>query len=149
MAERVRGNAYRSTRVCIDDGQTFSGRLSNPYRKEEIPFCGVMEFLRQMELLLDEMKLPQAFAARRAFGSPGVTDRMPPEQTPRRGGAATFDLRILFRQNASWQGSVTWIEAQQEEPFRSVLELLLLMDSALRSRDHDALADGRSTIVSL
>ena len=42
-------------------------------------------------------------------------------------------MRILFRQNASWQGSVTWLEGGRDESFRSVLELLLLMHSALET----------------
>ena len=40
-------------------------------------------------------------------------------------------VRILFRQNASWQGTVLWSEGGQEERFRSALELALLLDSAL------------------
>lgn len=40
---------------------------------------------------------------------------------------------VLFCQNASRQGSVMWLEEGREENFRSVLELLLMMDSALRS----------------
>ena len=47
------------------------------------------------------------------------------------GKVATFFIRVLFRQNASWQGSVFWHEGKQEERFRSVLELLLLINSAL------------------
>jgi hypothetical protein len=50
------------------------------------------------------------------------------------GKLATFSLRILFRQNASWQGSITWCEGRSEESFRSVLELLMLMNSALESK---------------
>ena len=49
----------------------------------------------------------------------------------RTGRRATFAVRVLFRQNATWQGSVTWMEKNQEESFRSVLELLLLMNSAV------------------
>ncbi|MCI9263720.1 MAG: hypothetical protein HFF06_04025 [Oscillospiraceae bacterium] len=49
----------------------------------------------------------------------------------RTGELATFDIRILFRQNSSWQGSVLWQEGDREESFRSVLELVLLMDSAM------------------
>ena len=48
------------------------------------------------------------------------------------GAVATFSMRILFRQNSSWQGSLTWIEGNQEEYFRSVLELIVLMENALR-----------------
>lgn len=42
---------------------------------------------------------------------------------------------MIFRQHTSWQGVVIWLEQQMEQSFRSVLELILLMDSALRSRD--------------
>ena len=52
----------------------------------------------------------------------------------RQGKEATFYLKVLFRQNASWQGTVKWMETGQEEPFRSVLELLLMMDNTT-SRD--------------
>jgi hypothetical protein len=38
---------------------------------------------------------------------------------------------VLFRQNASWQGSITWMEGKQEQSFRSALELIFLMNSAL------------------
>ncbi|NLW65775.1 MAG: hypothetical protein GXY26_06040, partial [Clostridiales bacterium] len=38
-----------------------------------------------------------------------------------------------FRQNASWQGVITWAEDRREESFRSALELVFLMDSALAS----------------
>ena len=50
---------------------------------------------------------------------------------PQKGKKATFLIRILFRQHASWQGSVTWLEGGGEQTFRSVMELIHLMDSAL------------------
>ena len=40
------------------------------------------------------------------------------------GKIATMTLRVMFRQNASWQGTVTWIEQNKTENFRSVLELI-------------------------
>ena len=55
----------------------------------------------------------------------------PPRETVCTGEKATFFLKVLFRQNAGWQGSVTWLEGGQEQSFRSVLELLGLLDSAL------------------
>ena len=51
------------------------------------------------------------------------------------GKLATFALRILFRQNASWQGSVTWLEGGQEQSFRSVLELVMLFSNALSYKE--------------
>ena len=134
MTARVQGNEYRTTQVCVDDRQDgrFSGRLYNPYWEGGAAFNGVMDFLVKMEELLDQMKLPQSFTAKRSFGPlPGSAATPEPDLTRRHGEAATFSIRVLFRQNASWQGSVTWIETGQEESFRSVLELLLLMDSAV------------------
>ena len=93
-------------------------------------FRGVMQFLLEMERLLDDTKFPEPFARTRTFASvepPLAGTASGPEQ----GRAATFSLRILFRQNASWQGSVQWLEGRREESFRSVLELLLMMNSAL------------------
>lgn len=43
----------------------------------------------------------------------------------------TFILKILNRQNSTWQGSVTWVEEGKTQNFRSALELLKLIDGAL------------------
>lgn len=52
-------------------------------------------------------------------------------QPGREKNLAVFEIRVLFRQNASWQGSLLWRERKLEGHFRSVLELMRLMDSAL------------------
>ena len=63
---------------------------------------------------------------------PIETIGIPAEMTePEHGELATFKLNILFRQNASWQGTVKLIESRQEQTFSSALELVMLMDSAL------------------
>ncbi|QHI73906.1 hypothetical protein Ami3637_05035 [Aminipila terrae] len=46
------------------------------------------------------------------------------------GQKATFILQIKFRQNASWQGTVQWVEKKQTLNFRSALELIKIIDSA-------------------
>ena len=48
-----------------------------------------------------------------------------------KGEKATFIVQVLYRQNASWQGKVIWVEKKKTIPFRSVLELIKLMDSAV------------------
>lgn len=53
-------------------------------------------------------------------------------ETSQRGRMASFLVRISFCQNSTWQGSLTWLEIGQEERFRSALELVFLMDKALR-----------------
>lgn len=44
----------------------------------------------------------------------------------------TFIVRILYRQNATWQGTVQWMEGGQTRQYRSLNELLKLMDEAIR-----------------
>lgn len=43
----------------------------------------------------------------------------------------TFLIEVIDQQNASWQGAVNWINTGKKENFRSALELIRLIDSAL------------------
>ena len=99
-----------------------------------IPNCMGGEGTVMMERLLDATKFPQAFSTPRAFGGDAAGRGGAAAGTgPKTGKLATFTVRVIFRQNASWQGSVSWLEGENEQRFRSVLELLLLLDSALTS----------------
>lgn len=49
----------------------------------------------------------------------------------------TFIIKVMDQQNAAWQGSVTWVDEQREQYFRSTLELLKLIDGALEKRNDD------------
>ncbi|MEI3280298.1 MAG: hypothetical protein V8R46_05900 [Eubacterium ramulus] len=49
----------------------------------------------------------------------------------------TFIIKVMDQQNATWQGSVTWVDEQREQYFRSTLELLKLIDGALKKRNDD------------
>ena len=42
----------------------------------------------------------------------------------------TFIIKIMNQQNSTWQGSVTWVDEQREQYFRSALELLKLIGNA-------------------
>ena len=127
------GNEYRTTLVCVDtyENGTIAGRFYNPYIKSGQEFKSLMEFLKAMERTLDVMNFPQSFTAARTFAPAPTIQSEAADPGSRTGKIATFAVRILFRQNASWQGSVVWIEEGREESFRSALELVFLMDSAL------------------
>lgn len=47
------------------------------------------------------------------------------------GEQATFVVHVQFRQNATWQGSIEWLEEKRNRKFRSMLEMMKLMDEAL------------------
>ena len=133
MTNRARGAEYRVTTVCIDscENGVLTGRLYNPFLNEGKTFQSIMQFLLEMEQLLNSMDFPQPSSSILTFQPMEERSTGPPERTYRMGEAATFEVRILFRQNVSWQGSLCWLEARQEQHFRSVLELIFLIDNAL------------------
>lgn len=42
-----------------------------------------------------------------------------------------FIIDIRYRENATWQGEVRWVDQNKQSSFRSALELLKLIDGAL------------------
>ena len=138
MKERMWDNQFRTTTVCIDsyDNGVLAGRVYNPMWETGQPFKSFTQFLIMIEQMLDDMGFPQPYNETRNFapakkwsGEQCISTR------DLRGKRMTFSVQILFRQHASWQGCITWEEEQKMHSFRSVLELVLLMDSALRCEE--------------
>lgn len=44
----------------------------------------------------------------------------------------TFVIQIKDTQASTWQGTVVWVEKEKKEIFRSALELMKLLDSAVK-----------------
>ena len=131
----VSGN--RKTILCIDSYEhgILQGRFySHQWGSQS--FASLSQFLIAMEEMLEQAMEPQSDTIPRSF-STLLTPNIPEvHQDPIfRGTLATFELQILFRQHSSWQGIILWKEKQRQESFRSVMELILLMDSALRSQE--------------
>ena len=123
-------------RVYSYRNKEIRGTLQNPYFEEEPYFDNLTQLLIRMEGLLDALDFPQRSMEGRAFDQPeqraaAGAPRPAPEALGEQKPLATFQLSVLFRQNASWQGSLTWLERAGEARFRSVLELVGLLDSAL------------------
>ena len=136
MRNRVCGDEYRRTVLCVDsyENSVPEGKFYSTCFKHATPFYGTVQLVTRIEDMLNEMDYPRSFTAVRSFTEPPEQRaESPPAEGPPDGKLATFMIRIMLRQNASWQGSVTWLEGNRSQSFRSVLELILLMDSALRS----------------
>ena len=50
----------------------------------------------------------------------------------------TFVVRVLYQQNNTWQGEVLWAEQNEKQHFRSALELMKIMDSAIGESNTEA-----------
>lgn len=141
MSPKRWGDGYRTTTVCVDSYEKSVpvGRFYNQNYPEGIGFYGVIDLVKKIETMLDEMSFPQSFSMIRSFTDKTQVDLTgQTDEVSYKGKSATFSVKVLFRQNTSWQGSVSWLEGKREETFRSVLELLLLMDSAARVDDSTA-----------
>lgn len=127
----------RKTTVCIDSYQDgiLRGRFYGSDREMQA-FRSLSQFLVMMEDILEQANEPQADTTHRSFCAilQQTSTDLPQKSIPK-GERATFELQILFRQHSSWQGMILWQEQRMEQRFRSVLELVLLMDSALRGMD--------------
>jgi len=132
-------NYFGKTIVRIDSyaGKVPSGFIYHSDYKKRIGFKGIMEFLLILEQIMEQMQSTNEEIGYRSFGR--ESEEEPPfnyaesvlaESTPKE-KATTFILQILFRRNFSWQGKILWLEGEKEENFRSGLELLWIMNSAL------------------
>ena len=100
--ERMPGDAIH---VCVDayPNRVLQGRLQSAAWVGEMPFVSLMDFFKQVEHLLDEQLPPQAFTTMRRFGPVVKPEKTHGEvEQSASGKLATFYVRILFRQNASW-----------------------------------------------
>ncbi len=43
----------------------------------------------------------------------------------------TFVINIISRENATWQGTIHWAQTNKTTPFRSALEMLMLIENAV------------------
>lgn len=118
--------------VLSYQNKAISGVISCPALRRRRNFDNLMQLLLMIESMLDELNTPQRAMDLRTFSS--WRELYPAQEEAADNGAgalANMKVTVLFRQNASWQGSVVWIERQMEAHFRSALELIMLFDSAL------------------
>ncbi len=137
MKSVTKNELQRTMIVCVDsfDQGVPGGRLYGGKCECGKHFDNLMHLLTTMDQCLDENNFPQAFSKMRHFTQMQKKDaRAADAEKIKEGAKATFSVRILFRQNASWQGYVTWLEGGGEESFRSALELIFLLNSALEGR---------------
>ena len=129
-------------KLCFDTlghGE-WKGKLYTRYHENAISFSNASELLERMEWFYDWLDFPQASTKTRSFReiktqSATINKRnhvivtRQEDMDKQRGDKATFVVRVQYRQNATWQGQVTWTEENKTVAFRSALELLKLIDS--------------------
>lgn len=139
-----------SSRVLIKvdeyTGDRIAGRLYNPYLEKGGRFGDLVELANKLDEMFDALSFPQAAMSYRQFDTRRRPTEPPPPRTEEDTGpigqqeADVFIVHVQFRQNADWQGTVTWAGGPQEMHFRSTLELFKAMDAALAASHPEARA---------
>ena len=136
-------------RLCIDAVSEYGvqARMFHPYIENPV-------FIQDLGILpikiadyFEIVNFPQASTVIRSFFplKEAVCEReadikMTKEKIQRkRGENSTFVINVLHRQNATWQGQLHWVEKNKSQNFRSALELLKLIDSALEQNEAEML----------
>ena len=140
---RINISAPNLVNVCIDDNGSgdLSGRMYCCYYKDAIPFSGIIELLRNMERLFDVISFPQASTKTRLFLQNQVTDVSRTDKPEKviaqeeiiknTGVKGTFVTSVRFRQNATWQGEVFWVEQECLHRFNDSMEFIRIIDRAV------------------
>lgn len=136
--------------ICIDeyDSGEMRGRIFSYLKEEPYEFTSAISLVKTISNIFDQGDYPQATMRCRLFGKETDSTAKNMQEfklsDPRhynfsritiRGKKATFRVKVMFRQNASWQGTITWVDQNKEENFRSALEMLMLIDSSFEAQE--------------
>ena len=144
--------------VNAGHGLPYSGTLQNVFTMETELFRSLDEAVLRMDRMMDQLQSPQSDTERRSFDPNTEKKRQLERETRHRKwlegkqeckypsqypydavqkrfnypkSAEVFHIRVQYRQHSSWQGEVFWKRGKKEQYFRSVLELVHLIYSAL------------------
>ena len=128
--------------LCVDHASRWQirGRLYHAYSREGLKIANMEQLLFELEHLYDSIDFPHPSTNNRTFQGeiPHIGHRAGKEKVMsdeellgRHGDLGTFIIRVQHRQNSSWQGRITWMDQDKTVYFRSMWEMLKLVDSAL------------------
>ena len=128
--------------MCVDryEKMELSGRFYHAYSRDPVPYVNETQLIFQLEQFFDEIKFPHPTTNSRTFATEKAETAITCEKEKimsdeellsRHGDLGTFIIRVQHRQNSSWQGHVTWMEQNKTVHFRSVWEMIKLIESAV------------------
>ena len=128
--------------LCINEvrGGRLRGLLYHSYSEDAVPFENEEEMVFRMEALYDYLKFPFPGTTERSFTEEKKPVRQQEEREKimsddrllqKHGDIGTFIVRVQHRQNSSWQGRITWMEEDKTVQFRSIWEMIKLIESAV------------------
>lgn len=136
--------------LCIDrvHMRNFEGELWHQYAEPSVCFKDIVDLLKKMENLYDSWNFPQETTKKRLFrnkegiakknGAGKAQEREMSRLEGKKGNEGTFMVHVMYRQNSTWQGEIVWVEQKKKQKFRSALELIRLIDSAVEEDENSS-----------
>jgi len=133
--------------VTLNEDGCLLGVLDCIYFEEPFTFSNLMSMIEMMETTFDTKGFPEKHLLPRTFGKAKQRYRKHEldlnshakkkadliSQSKPAGKSCTFEISVKFRHNAEWQGNIFWVDKNVTKPFSSIIELLRLMDNALKN----------------
>ena len=119
--------------------RTVQGEITHVSSGQLFHFRSLLGMAFLIDERLEELGLPQRSVEMRSWQHPDLVkkeevilaDNTSDIESLKQVGGSEFLVRVLFRQNASWQGEVHWLDTNEKKYFRSFLELILLLQEAM------------------
>lgn len=131
------------------------GEIRHLFFDESVRFYGLDDAILKMDSMMDQLDCPQASTILRDFNGESESLRKRQEKKSKyhkkelpefrqywdedvfqsvRPGMPSYLISVMFRQNSSWQGEISWWKPKEKVKtvhFRSVLELIHLIWSSM------------------
>jgi len=133
--------------IALDDTAGIHGELDCAYFEEPFVFTSIVRMIEMMEATFDTKGFPEKHLLPRTYSKAKMRFRKheldlqayirefsAAQKEPKPGGkTCAFEIMVRFRHNAEWQGQVHWIEKDVTKKFSSIVDLMKLIDNALKS----------------
>lgn len=129
--------------ICVDsyEEKQIKGRVTYKDGLGQRSFSSLTQLLEAISSALERLGYPGEYSSPRSFAvwpaKPEPEPTLEIDQDPEDGALATFYIKIIFLQHATWQGTLRWKEGRREINFRSALEMIMLMNQALTNNELD------------
>lgn len=134
------------------------GEIRHLFFEKEVCFYGLDDAILKMDSMMDQLDCPQASTILRDFNGEyeklkkgqGKEEQSDKKELPEiqqywdeenfqsvRPGMPCYLISVMFRQNSSWQGEISWWKPKEQAKtvhFRSVLELMHLIWSSIETK---------------
>jgi len=139
---RYQGSRAKDFVISITSrkGVSIQGVVIHLISQQSQEFRSLLELISLLHDRLDEMGIPVSGVELRSWPKLHLTlerkgdyglDEKPDVKKETRVGDSAFLVRIIFRQNATWMGEIHWLNGEKKIYFRSLMEMIMLMQDAL------------------